>query len=93
MLLLRVPWVAISGSQVRPVVITACRWRRIAPAITVWAWVAFGKKPCLGRRLLHEPSTNTCSCGPSLGAVANALTCRDRLGSADERMVVAHVTA
>ena len=36
----RVPWVAIVGSQARPVVITACSWRRIAAAMTVWAWVA-----------------------------------------------------
>jgi len=37
--LLWVPWVAISGSQARPVVIMAWRCRRIAAAITVWAWV------------------------------------------------------
>ena len=36
----RVPWVAIVGFHARPVVITACSWRRIAAAITVWAWVA-----------------------------------------------------
>ena len=35
----RVPWVAMAGSHVRPVVITACRCRRIAAAMTVWAWV------------------------------------------------------
>ena len=35
----RVPWVAMAGSQVWPVVMTACRWRRIAAAMTVWAWV------------------------------------------------------
>jgi hypothetical protein len=33
-----VPWVAMSGSQARPVVMTACRCRRIAAAITVCAW-------------------------------------------------------
>ena len=32
------------GSQVWPRVMAACRWRRIAAAMTVWAWV--------GRRLL-----------------------------------------
>ena len=37
---IRVPWVAIVGFHARPVVITACSWRRIAAAITVWAWVA-----------------------------------------------------
>ena len=36
----RVPLVAISGSQARPVVITACSCRRIAATMTVWAWVA-----------------------------------------------------
>src|SRR5829696_10526969 len=35
----RVPWVAMAGSQLWPVVITACRCRRIAAAMTVWAWV------------------------------------------------------
>src|SRR5215207_4680451 len=35
----RVPWVAMAGSQVRPVVMTACRCRRIAAAMTVCAWV------------------------------------------------------
>src|SRR5947207_1109452 len=33
------PWVAMTGSQRRPVVMTACIWRRIAAAITAWAWV------------------------------------------------------
>ena len=37
--LCRVPWVAMDGSQALPVVITACRCRRIAAAITVCAWV------------------------------------------------------
>jgi hypothetical protein len=35
----RVPWVAMAGSQARLVVMTACRCRRIAAAMTVWAWV------------------------------------------------------
>jgi hypothetical protein len=35
----RTPWVAMSGSQAWPVVMTAWSWRRIAPARTVWAWV------------------------------------------------------
>jgi hypothetical protein len=35
----RVPRVAMSGSQALPVVIRACRCRRIAAAITVWVWV------------------------------------------------------
>ena len=35
-----VPWVAMSGSHAWPVVITACSCRRIAAAMTVWAWVA-----------------------------------------------------
>ena len=39
----RVPWVAISGSQAVLVVITACRCRRIAAAITVCAWVAVSR--------------------------------------------------
>src|SRR5689334_1705412 len=34
-----VPWVAMAGFQARPVVMTACNWRRIAAAITAWAWV------------------------------------------------------
>ena len=34
-----VPWVAMTGSQAWPVVMTACRCRRIAAAITVCAWV------------------------------------------------------
>jgi hypothetical protein len=34
-----VPWAAVIGSQAWPVVITACRCRRIAAAITVCAWV------------------------------------------------------
>jgi len=35
----RVPWVAMLGSHAVPVVMTACRCRRIAAAITVCAWV------------------------------------------------------
>jgi hypothetical protein len=35
-----VPWVAMSGPQRWRVVMTACRCRRIAAAITAWAWVA-----------------------------------------------------
>ena len=35
-----VPWLATAGSQRRPVVTTACSCRRIAAAITAWAWVA-----------------------------------------------------
>lgn len=34
-----VPWVAMSGSQLWPVVMTACRCRRIAAAMTAWAWM------------------------------------------------------
>jgi len=34
-----VPWVAIAGSQALPLVMTACRCRRIAAAMTVCAWV------------------------------------------------------
>jgi len=37
---LPVPWEAISGSHRCPVVMTACSWRRMAAAMTVWAWVA-----------------------------------------------------
>ena len=33
------PWVAMTGSQARPVVTTACSCRRIAAAMTAWAWV------------------------------------------------------
>src|SRR5262245_28308879 len=33
------PWVAMSASQAWPVVMTACRWRRIAAAMTACAWV------------------------------------------------------
>jgi hypothetical protein len=39
----RVPWVAISGSHAVSVVITACRCRRIAAAITICAWVAVSR--------------------------------------------------
>ena len=35
-----VPRVAITGSQRWPVVMTACSWRKIAAAMTAWAWVA-----------------------------------------------------
>ena len=35
----RLPWVAMAGSQAWPVVMTACRCRRIAATMTVWAWV------------------------------------------------------
>src|SRR5437773_3533600 len=35
----RVPWVAMAGFQALPVVTTACSCRRIAAAITAWAWV------------------------------------------------------
>jgi hypothetical protein len=42
----RVPWVARSGSHARPVVMTPCRCRRIAAAITVWA--------CVGVSLLRS---------------------------------------
>jgi hypothetical protein len=35
----RVPWVAVAGSQVCPVVMTACRCRKIAAAMMVCAWV------------------------------------------------------
>src|SRR5215203_5801030 len=35
----RLPWVAMAGFQVWLVVMTACRCRRIAAAMTVWAWV------------------------------------------------------
>jgi len=34
-----VPWVAMTGFQRWPVVTMACRCRRIAAAITAWAWV------------------------------------------------------
>src|SRR2546423_620584 len=33
------PCVAISASQAWPVVMTACRWRRIAAAMSACAWV------------------------------------------------------
>lgn len=39
-LCLRVPWVAVTGSQARPVVMTACNCRKIAAAMTVWAGLA-----------------------------------------------------
>ena len=35
----RVPWVAVTGSQACPVVMTACNCRKIAAAMTVCAWV------------------------------------------------------
>ena len=35
----RVPWAAVTGSQARPVVMTACRCRKIAAAMMVCAWV------------------------------------------------------
>jgi hypothetical protein len=35
----RVPWAAAAGSQACPVVMTACRCRKIAAAMTVCAWV------------------------------------------------------
>ena len=34
-----VPWVAIIGSHFRPVVMTACNCRKMAAAMTAWAWV------------------------------------------------------
>ncbi len=36
-----VPWVAVAGFQAWPVVMMACRCRRIAAAITDCAWVGF----------------------------------------------------
>lgn len=36
---LLLPWVATVGFQAWRVVITACRWRRIAAAMTACAWV------------------------------------------------------
>jgi hypothetical protein len=38
-----VPWVAMSASQRWPVVTTACSWRRMAAAMTAWAWVAVSR--------------------------------------------------
>ena len=35
----RVPWVAVTGSQACPVVMTACSCRKIAAAMMVCAWV------------------------------------------------------
>jgi hypothetical protein len=43
----RVPCAAISGSQACPVVMTACRCRRIAAAATVFAWVGASVLPAL----------------------------------------------
>src|SRR5690349_18076988 len=42
-LVARLPWVAMAGSQAWPVVITACRCRRMAAARTVWAWVGVSR--------------------------------------------------
>ena len=41
------PWVAMVGSQAWPVVMTACRWRRIAAAMTLCAWVGLSLLFCL----------------------------------------------
>jgi hypothetical protein len=35
----RVPWAAAAGSHACPVVMTACKCRKIAAAMMVWAWV------------------------------------------------------
>ena len=42
-----VPWVAMIGSHLRPVVMTACIWRRIAAAMTAWACVGVSLLFCL----------------------------------------------
>ena len=44
---LLLPWVAMAGSQAWPVVITAWRWRRIAAAMTLCAWVGLSLLVCL----------------------------------------------
>ncbi len=41
------PWVAMLGSQAWPVVMTACRWRKIAAAMTLCAWVGLSLLFCL----------------------------------------------
>jgi hypothetical protein len=46
-LLCRVPCAAAAGSQARPVVMMACRCRRIAAAMTVCAWVGVSLFSCL----------------------------------------------
>jgi hypothetical protein len=47
-----VPWVAMAGSQAWPVVMTACRCRRIAAVIRVCAWARVSLLSSLGGQVL-----------------------------------------
>src|SRR5262245_4957855 len=48
------PWVAMTGSPRWPMVMTACSWRRIAAAITAWAWVTVRLLCCLLVRWVNQ---------------------------------------
>jgi hypothetical protein len=51
----RVPWVAVAGSRACPVVVTACRCRRIAAAMMACAWAGLSLFCCLLVRYWQRP--------------------------------------